>query len=322
MVSRRSLMADQDSAESLATEIRNRCRGVLRLNEPMAAHTHFGLGGPADLFFLPADAEDLDAALPAVLGGGMPVLPLGGGTNLLVRSAGFRGLVICQTEGAGRIEVRGDQATVQAGASLQVLSRQCHRAGRSGLEFGCGIPGTVGGAIKGNAGAWGGETMGQLMWLAGVDLESGASVRLNRDEVDYGYRRTELPGQLLIVEAAFQVDEDSPDAVGERMDEMLSQRKESQPLWNRNAGCIFKNPEGSSAGQLIDQAGCKGTSSGGATVSDVHANFIVNRGDATSEDVLSLIDLVRSRVFDTHGVTLETEVRIVGEHGVENGQSE
>ena len=186
------------------------------------------------------------------------------------------------------------------------------------MEFGCGIPGTVGGAVRGNAGAWGGETMDRLEWLAGVDLASGEQVRLAQAEVSYRYRWTGLAASLLILEAGFRLDEDDPADIEARMDEMLAQRKASQPLWNRNAGCIFKNPANTSAGLLIDQAGCKGLSSGGATISDLHANFIVNRGDATPEDVLSLIDLVRERVLRTHGVALETEVRIVGAHGVEN----
>jgi len=288
------------------------------LQEPLSAHTHMGMGGPADLFFLPADVEDLSRALPLVLSAGLPVLPLGGGTNVLVRSEGFRGLVICLTEGAQRIDVQQGQTTAQAGASLQVLSRQCQRAGGAGLEFGCGIPGTVGGAIGGNAGAWGGETMDRLDWLAGVDLRTGEAIRLNQAEVPYRYRWTGLPADLLILEAGFRLDDEDPADIEARMAEMLAQRKASQPLWNRNAGCIFKNPPEGSAGLLIDRAGCKGLSSGGACVSDLHANFIVNRGDASPEDVLRLIDLVRERVLQAHDVALETEVRIVGAHGVEN----
>lgn len=311
-------MGEQSADGALARKIQEKCRGVLKLQEPLSLHTHLGMGGPADLFFLPADLDDLSSSLPAVLNAGVPVLPLGGGTNMLARSGGFRGLVICLSDGAQRIDVQQGSATAQAGASLQVLSRQCQRMGGAGLEFGCGIPGTVGGALKGNAGAWGGETMDRLEWLAGVDLVSGEQVRLAQAEVPYRYRWTGLAASLLILEAGFRLDEDDPADIEARMDEMLAQRKASQPLWNRNAGCIFKNPANTSAGLLIDQAGCKGLSSGGATISDLHANFIVNRGDATPEDVLSLIDLVRERVLRTHGVALETEVRIVGAHGVEN----
>ena len=160
--------------------------------------------------------------------------------------------------------------------------------------------------------------MDRLIWLEGVDLTTGETIRRNQQDVDYGYRRTDLNANTLIVDASFGLVEDAPDVIAARMDEMLAERKASQPLWNRNAGCIFKNPEGTSAGLLIDQAGCKGETSGGATVSSLHANFIVNTEDATAEDVLALIDRVRDRVVKVHGVTLETEVRIVGERGLEN----
>ncbi len=300
----------------LAREIRARCRGELRINEPLSAHTTFGMGGPADLFFLPTDLDDLASVVPLVRDSGLPVLPLGGGTNMLVRETGFRGLVLCLTDGLTR--VKADRGQAQAGASLQVFSRRCQRAGRTGMEFGCGIPGTVGGAIRGNAGAWGGETLKPLIWLRAIDLKSGEEVRLQQAQIPFGYRHTDLPAGLLIIDAAFQLEEEDPEVVKRRMDEMLAQRRASQPLWKRNAGCIFKNPPGTSAGLLIDRAGCKGLSAGAVEISDLHANFMVNLGGGSSEDALALIKQVRQRVHQAHGVELETEVRIVGKHGVEN----
>lgn len=302
----------------LAREIRARCRGELRVDEPLSGHTTFGMGGPADLFFLPADLDDLGRAVPLVRDSGLPVLPLGGGTNMLVREAGFRGLVLCLTSGLTRTRVEADLGQAQAGASLQVFSRRCQRAGRTGMEFGCGIPGTVGGAIRGNAGAWGGETVERLIWLQGIDLRSGEMLRLGQDEVSFGYRHTDLPAGLVVVDAAFHLAEENPEVVKRRMDEMLARRKASQPLWKRNAGCVFKNPPGRSAGLLIDQAGCKRLSAGAVEVSDLHANFMTNTGGGTAEEALALIEQVRERVRRTHGVELETEVRIVGTHGVEN----
>ena len=186
------------------------------------------------------------------------------------------------------------------------------------MEFGCGIPGTVGGAIWGNAGAWGGETLEQLIRLQGIHLDSGEEVCLQQAQIPFGYRHADLPIGLLIVDAAFHLEEGDPEAVKLRMDEMLVQRKATQPLWKRNSGCIFKNPSGISAGLLIDRAGCKGLSEGAVEVSDLHANFMVNLGGATAEDVLTLIEQVRERVRGAHGVELETEVRVVGEQGVEN----
>lgn len=310
-------MADRSRRDALAREIRAQCRGELRVDEPLSAHTAFGVGGPADLFFLPADLDDLARAVPLMRDAGVPVLPIGGGTNMLVRTAGFRGLAICLTQGAARIRIEADLAHVQAGASLQVLSRRCGRAGRTGLEFGCGIPGTVGGAIRGNAGAWGGETLHRLLWLRGVDVASGADVRLEKAEIPFGYRHADLPDGLLVVEAAFQLAEDDPEAVEQRMDEMLARRRTSQPLGDRNAGCVFKNPPGTSAGLLIDRAGCKGLAEGGMAVSDVHANFVVNRGGGSAEDVLALVAQVRERVRREAGIALALELRVVGEQGIE-----
>ena len=302
----------------LAQEIQNASRGDLRLDEPMGPHTTFGTGGPADLFFAPESLEDISKALPYIRDSGLPVLPLGGGTNTLVREAGFRGLVICLTEGATRIEIVGDRGFAQAGASLQVFSRRCQRAGRTGMEFGCGIPGSVGGAVRGNAGAWGGETLDKVSQLNGIDLSSGDVVTLQKNDVSFAYRHTDLSPDLLITEVYFDLAEEDPGVIQGRMDEMLSQRKATQPLWQRNAGCLFKNPTGTSAGLLIDQAGCKGLSVGAAQVSELHANFVVNLGGGLAEDVLSLADQVRARVREESGAELELEIRVVGEAGIEN----
>ena len=311
-------MPDASKRNKLAREIRARCRGELLIDEPMKKHTHFGMGGGADLFFRPADMDDLIAAAPLVLDSEVQVLPLGGGTNMLVGDAGFRGLVICLAGGLSGMAVESDRGIAQAGASLQVFSRRCQRAGRTGMEFGCGIPGTVGGAIRGNAGAWGGQIMDRTAWLRGLDLRSGEALELRRSSISYSYRRTDLPPGFLIVEAGFCLEEDDPSVVQARMDEMLAQRRSSQPLWARNAGCIFKNPPGASAGLLIDRAGCKGLSVGDVEVSDVHANFIVNRGGGAAADALSLAQLVRERVQRAFGIELKMEVRVVGERGIEN----
>ncbi len=311
-------MHDASKRNSLAREIRARCRGELLVDEPLKKYTHFGMGGAADLFFRPVDVDDLMTAVPLVLDSELQVLPLGGGTNMLVNDAGFRGLVICLTGGLSGMSVESDQGIAQAGASLQVFSRRCQRSGRTGMEFGCGIPGTVGGAIWGNAGAWGGQTLEQTAWLRGLDLRSGDALELQGESISFSYRRTDLPPGFLIMEAGFFLEEDDPTVVQARMDEMLARRRSSQPLWERNAGCIFKNPPGTSAGLLIDRAGCKGLSVGDVEVSDVHANFIVNRGGGTAADVLSLAEMVRERVHKAFGIEMNMEVRIVGEGGIEN----
>ena len=302
----------------LTEALRSISRGRLMENESLAQHTTFGVGGRADLFFLPADPEDLATSLPVIREWGVPLLPLGGGTNTLVKDAGFRGIVVSLTDGLTGMEVEGGEARVEAGTSTQVFSRRCQRVGRAGFEFGCGIPGTIGGAVRGNAGAWGGETFDSLKWIRGVDIDSALEVTLGKQDIVHTYRRVDLPKSYLILEAAFALSEDDPGAIQSRMDQMLEERRARQPLSMRNAGCVFKNPEGLSAGLLIDRSGCKGLSVGNVSVSEVHANFLVTKGGITTADVLKLIELVRERVIHAEGVELETEVRIVGEYGVEN----
>tara|TARA_Y100000588_G_scaffold97414_3_gene105763 strand:- start:15437 stop:16381 length:945 start_codon:yes stop_codon:yes gene_type:complete len=303
----------------LVSALQSIARGRLLTDEPLAQHTTYGVGGPADLFYLPADPEDLMSALPVIREADVPILPLGGGTNTLMKDAGFRGVVICLTDGLTGMNVDADEGRAEAGVSTQVYSRRCQRAGRTGFEFGCGIPGTIGGAVRGNAGAWGGETFDHLLWLRGVDLATGLEMTFRKEEIAHRYRRVDLPGRYLLLEAAFELEEDDPDEILSRMDRMLDERKASQPLWMRNAGCAFKNPEGPApAGLLIDRSGGKGMSVGNVSVSDVHANFLVTKGGITAADVLKLIEKVRDRVFQSEGVELETEVRIVGEYGVEN----
>ncbi len=308
-------MADRETL--LAREINDRCRGELKYDESLARHTTFGLGGSADLFFSPADLDDLAIAVPLIKDAGLPIFSLGGGTNTLVRDAGFRGLVICLTSGARHIKINAHEGIVQAGASTQVFARRCQREGKTGIEFGCGIPGTIGGAIWGNAGAWSGEILDHLNWLRGIDLKTGDEINLAQSEIPFGYRHTDLPVNLLIVEAGFRLEEDNPNKIAANMDQMLSERKTTQPLSSRSSGCIFKNPPNTSAGLLIDKAGCKGMSVGAVEVSDIHANFMVNLGGHSAEDVLSLISQVRKRVFQVHKIELEPEVRVLGEQGLE-----
>ena len=302
--------------KTLIAELQKKCRGQLRLNEPLSKHTTFGLGGPADLFFLPADLEDLAIAVPILKDANIPILPLGGGTNTLARDAGFRGLVICLTAGAHTIDI--SKNFVQAGASTQVFSRQCQRAGKTGFEFGCGIPGTIGGAIRGNAGAWGGETFDNLIAIKGINLKTGQDETYQKSDVSYAYRRTSLSPDFLILDAQFELREGDPEVIQQTMTQMLAERKASQPLSNRSPGCIFKNPPNTSAGLLIDQAGCKGLSVGAVQVSDIHANFMINVGGTSADDVLTLINKVTQCVQDVHNITLEPEIRIIGEHGIEN----
>ena len=303
---------------SLAAALREVAGGTVLEAEPLSRHTTFGVGGPADVFYLPSEPAGLAKAITLIRDADAPVLSIGGGTNMLVKDAGFRGVALGLTDGMTDIVFDSDTGRVEAGASTQVFSRRCQREGRTGMAFGCGIPGTIGGAVRGNAGAWGGETFDELLWIRGIDLQSATEMTLQKSEIGHAYRRTEIPKDFLVLEAAFSLGEGDPAKIQAEMDRMLAERKASQPVWLRNAGCVFKNPEGTSAGLLIDRSGCKGMAVGNVEVSDVHANFMVTKGGISAAEVLQLIDRVRTRVHDREGVDLETEVRIVGEFGIEN----
>ncbi|HID95456.1 MAG TPA: UDP-N-acetylmuramate dehydrogenase [Candidatus Latescibacteria bacterium] len=289
------------------------CKGRVRFNEPLSRHTSFGIGGPCDAFIYPADLEDLQKVLALCKEQEVPVFVIGNGTNLLVGDGGIRGAVLKLSQACFQIESSGELVSVGAGVGLARFLWWCARQGLGGMEFASGIPGSVGGAIRGNAGTLKGEISDRVMQVEGIDLESGESLCLNGDKVGFAYRKTDLPSSFIITKATFQLYRDSLENVKLRMDEYFLIRKRSQPLDERSAGCIFRNPEGSSAGQLIDEAGCKGMSRGGAVVSSLHANFIINRGGATASDVLMLIKDVKKRVRDRTGVNLELEIEVIGE---------
>ncbi|MSS70051.1 MAG: UDP-N-acetylmuramate dehydrogenase [Candidatus Latescibacteria bacterium] len=299
--------------DRLKQELRAICRGEVRFDEPMARHTSFGVGGPADALLLPGDLDEVRAVCRRLVSQEIPILPLGDGTNMLVSDAGWRGAVICLTKGLRVISFQEETGSAEAGASLSVFSRQCQRAGLAGMEWACSVPGTLGGAMRGNAGAFGGETFDRLLSVEALDMGTGQTLLLKKEDLPHSYRRCDLPPGLLLLRGAFALAGGRPEEIEARMDDILSRRKATQPLYERNAGCIFKNPAGSSAGLLIDQAGCKGLGVGGAVVSDLHANFMVNRGGATAADVLTLIERIRDRVRQHAGIELETEIRTIGE---------
>ena len=279
----------------------------LWMNEPLRAHTTFQIGGPAEELAAPESEEELLALLARA-----PALVLGAGSNLLVRDAGVAGLTVLLGKDFARIEIEGETIFAQAGARLSHLAQQAMRAGLAGLEFAAGIPGTLGGGVAMNAGAYGGQ-LSDVLVDAQV-LSEGEEVSLAREELCLGYR-TSLPltRKLPVVGARFRLTRDAPEAIAERMKRLAAQRREKQPLNFPSAGSVFKRPEGHFAGALIENAGLKGLRVGGAQVSEKHAGFIVNTGEATATDVLQLIETVRQRVWEHSGVRLETEVRIVGE---------
>ncbi|HWA98003.1 MAG TPA: UDP-N-acetylmuramate dehydrogenase [Pirellulales bacterium] len=282
---------------------------MVRQNEPLAPHTWFQLGGSAQYFAEPETVDELTELVRRCRQEGMPVRLLGGGSNVLVRDEGVRGLVLrLGGEAFSKIEIQGTKVTVGAGAKLgHVISTAVGR-GLAGMETLVGIPGTIGGALHGNAGGRGGD-IGQWTSRATVLTRGGELIERSRDDLVFAYRQSSLD-ELVILGAEFSLEQDDPDELIKRMQKQWIAKRAGQPLGHQSAGCIFKNPRGMSAGMLIDQAGLKGTRVGGAEVSDRHANFIVADEKATSKDVLQLIDLVRQRVAERLGIELETEIEI------------
>lgn len=282
---------------------------IVRHDEPLAPHTWFRLGGPAEFFAEPQTLEELQALVRRCRENDIPVRLLGGGSNVLVRDEGVPGVVVrLAAEPFTQIEVVGRRVRAGAGAKLGHVISSAVREGLSGLEMLVGIPGTLGGALRANAGGRGGD-VGQWTVQATVMTRDGELVERQREELVFAYRESSLD-ELVILQAEFELEDDDPDELTKRMQKQWIVKKASQPLGHQSAGCIFKNPRGISAGMLIDQAGLKGVRVGAAEVSDRHANFIVAEPGATSQDVLQLMELVRSRVADRLGVELETEIEV------------
>jgi UDP-N-acetylmuramate dehydrogenase len=286
-------------------------RGELRYDEPMSRHTSWRAGGPAETFFIPADVADLSTFL-AGLDPDTPVFWHGVGSNLLVRDGGIPGVVISATKILRDLE-HVDEYLVRAGAGLPCtqLARQCIRWGLGPSEFFAGIPGTVGGALAMNAGAHGGETWERVESVRTIDRAGEIHERAPA-EYTIGYRSVTGPANEWFIEGLFRFEADVVPSM-ENMNVMLERRKTTQPLGLPSCGSVFRNPPGDFAARLIEAAGLKGHRIGGAAVSEKHANFIINTGDATATDIEELIELVRRTVHEVHGIELVHEVRIVGE---------
>lgn len=285
--------------------------GELRRHEPMSRHTSWRVGGPADLFYIPADLTDLSRFLRG-LDAGTPVFWFGLGSNLLVRDGGLRGAVIA-ARGIFTALERVGELGVRAGASLPCtqLARQCVRWGLAPSEFFAGIPGTVGGALAMNAGAHGGETWERVRRVRTVNRQGELFDRLPAD-YEIGYRNVRGPENEWFVEAELSFEAGAEPSMA-LMKELQVRRRDTQPLGLPSCGSVFRNPPGDYAARLIEAAGLKGFRIGGAEVSDKHANFIINRDNASAADIEALVDHVQRTVADDHGVRLLHEVRIVGE---------
>jgi UDP-N-acetylmuramate dehydrogenase len=286
--------------------------GDIRRRVPMSEVTSLRIGGPADLILYPRGVEDLRIVMARCRDLGVKYLLLGNGTNLLVSDRGVREPLINLAAGFGEIKREGRMVVAGAGAGLPELLHFCAAHDLSGLEPLAGIPGTVGGGIRMNAGSWGVE-IGDLISSVMVMDQAGEIRRRKQNEVGFGYRRTNLPAEEIILQGKFFLHKGDRAGITTRTKAFLRKRKETQPLTSPSAGSIFKNPPGIPAGRLIDEVGLKGMRRGDAMVSLMHANFIVNTGRARARDVLGLIDMIQKRVYHEKMTRLEMEVLIIGE---------
>ncbi|MBI4842332.1 MAG: UDP-N-acetylmuramate dehydrogenase [candidate division NC10 bacterium] len=299
------------ATKDLAEELRATLRGNVLAHEPMVRHTSFKIGGPADLLVIPEDVEDLKVAMAFARSKGLPSWVLGSGSNTLVRDGGIRGMVVLPSAFQALARA-GNEVTAGAGVRVSRLLAFCSKQGLTGLEILSGVPGTVGGAVWGNAGAWGGATADHLARVQ-VVTDTGEELTLEREAIPFRYRFSGLSKGSVIVQATFALAPGDPAAIRQRISRWLVQRNATQPVELRSAGSIFKNPPRDFAGRLVEAAGVKGTRIGGAMISEKHGNFFVNLGDARAADVLALVALARERVRQTAGIDLELEIRVVGD---------
>lgn len=300
----------KDAANDLAQRVSQAT--VIRRDEPLAKHTTLRVGGPADLYVEPASEQDLAAVLAYCHERSRQFFVLGRGSNLLVKDGGFRGGVICLAQTHfNRIEVTGDRLNCGAGARLKGVAAEARAKGLAGLEFMEGIPGSVGGALRMNAGAMGGAIFDVVESVRLMSFDGRVNER-PAQELAAAYRSCPALRTHIALSAVLRGQPGQREAIGQRMNEYSRKRWQSQPA-APSAGCMFKNPASIPAGKLIDELGLKGVRVGGAVVSAEHGNFIVNDGTATARDVLELIEIIRQRARAERGIELETEVEVVGE---------
>ena len=280
-------------------------------NEPMKNHTTFKIGGPADEFCEAESVEDIIRATQYAKEKNLPLFIMGNGSNLLVSDKGIRGIVLKLSDKFSKCEVLGDTIRAESGALLSAISKLALKMSLSGMEFAAGIPGTLGGTVYMNAGAYGGE-MKDI--VKSVTYFKNGEIKRIEDGFDFGYRKSVFSDtDAIILEAELKLKKGNADEIKAKMEELKKRRVEKQPLSMASAGSTFKRPEGYFAGKLIEDAGLKGFSIGGAAVSEKHSGFVVNTGGATAQDVKTLILHIQKTVKQKFGVELETEVKIVGE---------
>ena len=284
----------------------------VRINESMKRHTSFRAGGEAAWFAIPESVQELKAVLRACEKANTPWYVIGNGSNLLVSDKGYPGVII-STEKFDKLEINGKTVTAGAGVILSKAANMAYKSGLTGLEFAAGIPGSVGGACVMNAGAYGSE-MKNVLKTVTVLTKDGEVATLPAEELELGYRTSVIPKTgYLVLEAEMALEEGNPEEIKAFMDDLAFRRKDKQPLEFPSAGSTFKRPEGYFAGKLIEDAGLKGFSVGGAQVSEKHAGFVINKGDASASDIYALCKAVEQKVMEQFGVSLEMEVKLLGE---------
>ncbi|WP_017727210.1 UDP-N-acetylmuramate dehydrogenase [Halalkalibacterium ligniniphilum] len=286
--------------------------GDVRLNEPLSNHTTWKIGGPADLFIVPKNIEGLVESMNVLDANKIPWRAIGRGSNLLVADGGIEGAVIKLDKGLDELEIDGEEIRVGGGYPLIKLATVISREGLSGLEFAGGIPGSVGGAVFMNAGAHGSD-ISKILTKAKILFQNGRLEWLTNEELEFSYRTSRLQTEKgICVEAVFQLERGDQEVIKQELQKNKDYRRQSQP-WNYpTCGSVFRNPLPHYAGQLIEKAGLKGHRIGGAQISDMHANFIVNVGNAKAQDVLALINHVKATIYEAFHVQMETEVEIIG----------
>ncbi len=306
------MMEDQTFREKLSEEV----EGEVFFDEPMDRYTSIRVGGKADVLVCPQSVEALRRVILYCRSCNKPFLPVGNWTNLIVRDGGYRGVIISMKRLQSVTWDMGRKGSVlvsaQAGVSLAEVVRMAARDAFTGMEFCAGIPGSIGGAVIMNAGAYGKEIRDVIKEVTLMN-ERGEIVRRKKKELSFEYRKLNLPEEMIVVGATFSLEKGDPVKIRERVAEILEKRRQKHPLEYPNAGSIFKNPKNKPAGQIIEEAGLKGVRIGDAKISEKHGNFIVNLGNARAADIVALMDLTKKKVREQMGISLETEVRIIGE---------
>jgi UDP-N-acetylmuramate dehydrogenase len=302
---------------TLRQKLKDMVSGKIMFDEPMSHHTSIGVGGIADAVVWPERSEELSRIIHFLWHSQIPFIPVGNGTNLIVKDGGYKGTVISM-QGLNSVSLteRGSKEVLihaGAGVTLSEMVLQSEKRALSGMEFCAGIPGSVGGAVRMNAGAWGKEIK-DVVETVEVMIISGEILSSRRDDLKFEYRNLNISEGTIIIGASFLLTRAIEEQVHARINEILGKRKNKHPLEYRNAGSIFKNPNGGiPAGQIIDELGLKGMRIGDAKISEKHGNFIVNLGNAKASDIIALIDMIKTKVNEERGIKLQTEVKIVGE---------